>query len=183
VSRLFLVRHAAVDTARRYWGATDLPLSQHGVAQLPALARRLADAGLDVVYASDLARAHATAAAVAEAAGCTAELDERLREIDFGVCEGLTYDEIAARWPAVADALLSDPTSFAASGGESFPEFMARVNEFVADRLSGSGGNIAVVAHRGSLALIAAAVLKRKPHETLQWALAPAGVKVLELLG
>lgn len=44
MSRLFLIRHAAVDTAGRFWGTTDLPLSPQGVAQLPALVQRLADA-------------------------------------------------------------------------------------------------------------------------------------------
>jgi broad specificity phosphatase PhoE len=181
LSRLVLVRHAAVDTGGRYWGATDLPLSRQGVDQLPALTRRLADAHLDGVYASDLARARETADAVAEAAGCVVELDAGLREIDFGLCEGLTFEEIASCWPAVANALVSDPTSFSAPGGESFADFVTRVNEFVVNRLTGKEGNIAVVAHRGSLALIAAAVLKRSPRETLQWPLEPAGIKVLEL--
>jgi broad specificity phosphatase PhoE len=60
-------------------------------------------------------------------------------------------------------------------------KFNARVDEFVADRLAGVDRNIAVVAHRGSLALIAAAVLERPPDETLQWRLEPAEVNVLEL--
>jgi broad specificity phosphatase PhoE len=147
------------------------------MAQLPALAEEFVDARLDVVYASDRARARETAAAIAK----DVELDRRLREIDFGLCEGMTFEEIASRWPAVAGSLVSDPTSFVAPGGESFVKFNARVDEFVADRLAGVDRNIAVVAHRGSLALIAAAVLERPPDETLQWRLEPAEVNVLEL--
>lgn len=177
MSRLFLVRHAAVDSGGRYWGATDVPLSKHGRAQLPALACAFAKVRLDAVYASDLVRARDTAAAISK----EVELDARLREIDFGLCEGQTFDEIAALWPGVAAALVSDPTSFAAPGGESFAELSARVREFVADRLAQIGGNVAVVAHRGSLALIAAAVLDEPPHETLSRPLAPAEVRVLEL--
>jgi broad specificity phosphatase PhoE len=147
------------------------------MAQLPALAQAFADARLDAVYASDRARARETAAAIAR----DVELDRRLREIDFGLCEGMTFEEIASSWPAVAASLASDPTSVVAPGGESFANFSARVNEFVADRLAGVDRNIAVVAHRGSLALIAAAVLKRPPAETLRWRLEPAEVNVLEL--
>ena len=177
MNRLFLVRHADVETQGRYWGATDLPLSRAGKAQLPALAQTFVDAQVDIVYASDLLRARETAAAIAR----DVELDPRLREIDFGLCEGLTFNEIAARWPGVADSLVSDQTSFVAPGGESFAEFSARVNEFVADRLTAADGNVAVVAHRGSIALIAAAVLMRPPRETLRWPLEPAGVNVLDL--
>lgn len=176
MNRLFLVRHAAVDTQGRYWGASDLPLSPAGRAQLPALARAFADVQLGIVYASDLLRARNTAAAISK----DVELDTRLREIDFGLCEGRTFNEIAARWPRVADSLVSDPTSFVAPDGESFADFSTRVNEFVADRLI-ADGNVAVVAHRGSIALIAAAVLMRSPRETLRWPLEPAGVNVLDL--
>lgn len=130
-----------------------------------------------VVYASDLLRARETAAAISE----DMELDTRLREIDFGLCEGLTFDEIASRWPDVAQSLVSDPTSFAAPGGESFEELSARVNEFVTERLAGIAGDIAVVAHRGSIALIAAAVLERRPCETLEWQIEPSAINVLEL--
>ncbi|MCW3030983.1 MAG: Phosphoglycerate mutase [Solirubrobacterales bacterium] len=177
MSRVFLVRHAAVDTQGRYWGATDLPLSRVGRAQLLSLAHTFADTRVDVVYSSDLLRARETAAAISK----DVEVDGRLREIDFGHCEGLTFDEIAARWPAVGDSLVSDPTSFVAPGGESFVEFSARVNEFVEDRFTSADGDVAVVAHRGSIALIAAAVLGRPPSETFKWSLAPAVVRVLEL--
>jgi broad specificity phosphatase PhoE len=176
VSRIFLVRHASVDTQGRYWGATDLPLSRAGRAQLLPLAHTFANARLDVVYSSDLVRARETAAAISK----DVEVDGRLREIDFGLCEGLTFDEIASRWPDVAESLVSNPTSFAAPGGESFGEFSARVNEFVADRLAGIAGDIAVVAHRGSIALIAAAILERQPRETLGWQIDPVAIRVLE---
>jgi broad specificity phosphatase PhoE len=177
MSRIFLVRHAAVDTQGRYWGATDLPLSRVGRAQLLSLAHTFADTRLDVLYSSDLLRARETATAISK----DVEVDRRLREIDFGLCEGLTFDEIASRWPDVAESLVSNPTSFAAPGGESFRELSVRVNEFVADRLAGIAGDIAVVAHRGSIALIAAAVLERPPRETLEWQIEPGAVKVLQL--
>jgi broad specificity phosphatase PhoE len=129
------------------------------------------------VYASDLSRARETAAAISK----DVEFDTRLREIDFGHCEGLTFDEIASRWPDVAESLVSVPTSFVAPGGESFAEFGARVNEFVTDRLLPIDSVAAVVAHRGSLAVIAATVLMRAPRETLRCPLEPAGIGVLEL--
>ena len=179
MSRLFLVRHAAVDTAGRYWSATDLPLSSEGVEQLPVLVQRLANEHLAAIYASDRARARRSAVAMAKHRSCAVELDERLREIDFGSCEGLTFNEIASRWPDVADSLVSAPTSFVAPGGESFVQFTSRVNQFVRERLTAIDSNIVVVAHRGTLGVIAAGLLGRPPDETLRWPFPPGEMKVL----
>ncbi|MBI4759502.1 MAG: histidine phosphatase family protein, partial [Chloroflexi bacterium] len=100
--RLLLVRHGETDwnAEERYQGTTDVPLSAQGRAQAQALTSRMAGEVLDAIYASDLQRAWQTAEVIAAPHGLPVRPEPRLREIDFGAWEGLTFDEIRQRRPA-----------------------------------------------------------------------------------
>lgn len=100
-TQLFLVRHGATDwnIFKRAQGHADIELNAEGHRQAIAAAQELAHLGIDAVYASDLKRAIATATPIAAAHGVEVEVDADLREIDQGEWEGLTVEEIMARWP------------------------------------------------------------------------------------
>jgi broad specificity phosphatase PhoE len=101
VTTILLARHGETDWNRegRWQGWADPPLNDSGRAQARALARQLRDARFDAVYASDLQRAHETAAIVAEPHGVPVVADSGLREIDVGSWSGLTRAELEARFP------------------------------------------------------------------------------------
>ena len=97
MTTLLLVRHGETDwnAERRWQGHADVPLNERGRAQAQALAEQVAgDERVDVVYASDLARARETAEIAADRLGVALVLDPDLREIDVGSREGRTWDEI-----------------------------------------------------------------------------------------
>jgi uncharacterized phosphatase len=98
---ILYVRHGETDwnLARRVQGHTDRPLNDTGRAQAEALAAELAVEAIDAVYSSDLSRAHETARIVAAGHGLDVTVVPDLRERDFGTWEGLTDDEILARFP------------------------------------------------------------------------------------
>jgi ribonuclease H / adenosylcobalamin/alpha-ribazole phosphatase len=123
-----LLRHGQTQMSvqKRYVGRSDVPLTDHGVRQAVAAAKRLASAGLDVIMTSPLRRAVQTAAEVAAATGAPVVADEGFRETDFGAWEGLTFAEVRERWPAEMAAWLADP-AVAPPGGESFTEVSERV--------------------------------------------------------
>ena len=100
---LLLARHGETDWNRegRWQGHTDVELNERGREQARALARQLADEPIDVIYASDLRRAHETALIVAEAKRMAVVTDRGLREIDVGRWSGHTPDEIAQRFPGM----------------------------------------------------------------------------------
>ncbi len=100
-----LVRHGETDwnRERRIQGSTDIPLNDTGRDQARAvgslLRDRFADAQRVVVAASDLSRAHETAAIIADALGVgppTTYAD--LRERGYGEAEGTQVDDFHARW-------------------------------------------------------------------------------------
>jgi probable phosphoglycerate mutase len=102
VPRLLLVRHGetAWNAVGRLQGHSDIPLNDNGRAQAKALAAKLAVHGITRVWSSDLARARETASIVAAHLGLAEPAVEAdLRERRFGIFEGLTRDEILARYP------------------------------------------------------------------------------------
>ncbi len=150
-TRLLLLRHGQtrLSAERRYSGRGDAELTDLGRAQAAAAARRLAKVdGVGPgtpILASPLARAAATARAVAEATGGAVTGEDAIIETDFGAWEGLTFAEAAQRDPDLHRRWLSDP-SVPAPGGESFDQVHARVRGALDDVLARHGGRTLVVA-------------------------------------
>ncbi len=98
--RIILWRHGQTswNVERRFQGSTDVELTETGVAQARRSARLLAGLKPDAIVASDLKRAAATAAELAALTGLHVVHEEALRETYAGVWQGLTHDEIIARY-------------------------------------------------------------------------------------
>ncbi|WP_184568988.1 histidine phosphatase family protein [Streptomyces zagrosensis] len=98
--RIVLWRHGqtAWNLERRFQGSTDIELTETGVAQARRAARLLAALKPDAIIASDLRRAAATAAELAAITGHDVAHDAALRETYAGEWQGLTHDEIIARF-------------------------------------------------------------------------------------
>ena len=120
---IWLVRHAPTTwTGRRWCGRSDPELSVAGRAEAARIAAEVAatlaaeaesPAGLAVpaahaiILTSPLRRAVRTAELIADALGAPLELEPTLVEVDFGVADGLTWAELDARQPALAEAVLA----------------------------------------------------------------------------
>ena len=143
MTTLLLARHGETDWNRelRVQGASDTELNELGRRQAAELARQLADTELDAIYASDLSRARETAEIVAESTGHEVRLDPALRERDFGSWEGLTREEVEARY---GDHEQHD--------GETYEEVRARVLA-AAHRIVDAhpGETVLVVSHGAAL--------------------------------
>ncbi|MFC4564803.1 bifunctional RNase H/acid phosphatase [Nocardiopsis mangrovi] len=150
-TRLILLRHGEtpLSVERRFAGTGDIGLTPAGHDQARAAARRLS-AGpdrIDAVVASPLRRTRDTADHVAGALGLPVEVDDDLRETDFGEWEGLTFAEVRSRWPDRMDRWLADPGA-APAGGESFAavaERVARARDTLLARHTGR--TVLVVSH------------------------------------
>jgi ribonuclease H / adenosylcobalamin/alpha-ribazole phosphatase len=160
-----LLRHGQtpMSVQKRYVGRSDVPLTDLGVRQAVAAAKRLASAGLDVIVTSPLRRAVQTAEEVAAATGAPMVADEGFRETDFGAWEGLTFAEVRGRWPAEMAAWLADP-AVAPPGGESFTEVSERVTAAL-DRVLAARDRQAVliVSHVTPIKMLVAKALLAPP--------------------
>ncbi|GGZ18549.1 histidine phosphatase family protein [Streptomyces poonensis] len=152
--RVILWRHGqtAWNVERRFQGTTDIDLTETGVAQARRAARLLASLKPDVIVASDLRRAAATAAELAALTGLEVTHDEGLRETYAGVWQGLTHDEIIARYgDEYAAWKRGEPVR--RGGGELETEVADRAAPVVlrhAEKLP-SDGTLVVVSHGGTI--------------------------------
>jgi len=152
--RILLARHGETEwnALGRLQGHTDVPLNEVGRAQARALAESVAGARIAAIVTSDLARARETGEIVAAVLGLGAPVIEpALRERRFGVFEGLTRDECAARhpeaWQAWQERRLAPP------GGEPLELAVARITEVLTRIAVDEGGPALVVSHGGVMRL------------------------------
>lgn len=154
VTRIVAVRHGETvwNAEMRMQGQLDTVLSARGERQARRTAAALADEGIEAIVSSDLVRAAATAAAIADVVGLPVSIDTGLRERSFGVFQGWTYAEIDARWPEAAARWRHHDPSFAPEGGESLVEFDTRaIAAMTRIAAAARGHTIAVVTHGGVL--------------------------------
>lgn len=151
--RLVLVRHGQTDwnVQRRYQGQTDIPLNDIGKQQAEKLAPRMGEWSFDAAYVSDLSRAWLTAEIITEGMGLELQPDKRLREMGFGIVEGMTFEEMQAKYPEMVANWLTDRNK-PPEGGESQDEFTARVQSLIDDlNHKHDGQTVLLVAHGGPL--------------------------------
>ena len=159
MTKVFLVRHGATlwNIEKRAQGHADIDLSDEGRKQAAAVATELAHEELSAVYSSDLKRAFDTAKTIADSHGLEVIVDPDFREIDQGEWEGLTTDEIQARWP---DLWGPNRHYNARPGGESPQQVkkrsLAALGRAVA---SNPDSSIAVVSHGGTIRWLSAEAL------------------------
>jgi probable phosphoglycerate mutase len=139
---IFLIRHGETAlNAARVVQTPETPLSERGLAQAIALARRLADAGIAAIVSSDLPRALMTAERLQESTGAPIVLDPGLQERNFGDVRGQPYATLGVD-------ILSP--AYEPPGGETWATFRERVEatwaRITATRIA-AGGNLAVVTH------------------------------------
>jgi ribonuclease H / adenosylcobalamin/alpha-ribazole phosphatase len=163
-----LLRHGQtpMSVQKRYAGRspkTDAPLTDTGIRQAVAAAKRLASAGIDAIVASPLQRTVRTAGEVAAVTGVPVLTDEGFRETDFGAWDGLTFAEVRERWPSELTTWLADP-SVAPPGGESFDQVSERVtaalHRILAER---AHQTVLIVSHVTPIKTLVAAALLAPP--------------------
>lgn len=163
---IVVLRHGrtAWNAERRFQGRTDLSLDDVGVAQAVAAAERLSRPAPALLLSSDALRARQTTEQLAARAAVEPVFDARLREADTGCWEGLTRDEVKARFPDEY-AEWRAGRDVRRGGGETLGEVaeraIAAIEEAVA-RLA-PDARLAVVTHGGTARAIVGRLLGLPP--------------------
>lgn len=162
MTKIIFVRHGQTEwnVLGRYQGQTDIALSPLGIEQAEKLAAHFPVDKVEAVYSSDLVRAMTTACCVADRFGLTVEARPELRELNFGDWEGLTYDEIVAKWPDALNNFFQHPDVLEIPHGESFPKLRERALDAVEKIVAcHPEQTVAVFAHGAILRTILTAAL------------------------
>ncbi|HUM14674.1 MAG TPA: histidine phosphatase family protein [Candidatus Nitrosotalea sp.] len=148
--RILLLRHAETEwnRERRFQGRRDIPLSAAGREQARAAARLLAATPLAAVWSSPLARARETAALIAAPQTLAVQESEAFTEMAFGDWEGLTRDEVRARFPDAHSAWAESPHEARWPGAESLVAVRTRARAGLeALRAAHQGQTVCLVSH------------------------------------
>lgn len=127
--KLLMIRHgqSEANLTKRFAGHLDSPATELGLRQAQAAAEYVtASYKVDAVYSSDLKRAAAVGEAVAKAAGLVMQPDRQLREINAGLWEGVSFEELAEKFPAY-EVWRSDIGSAKCDGGETVAQLQQRI--------------------------------------------------------
>lgn len=158
---LYLVRHGETiwNKEGRYYGDTDIGLSEKGMEQASVLGKYLKEISFDKVICSPLCRAKDTAK---ELTDLPCQFDDRLKEQNFGIFEGKTYQQLVNEFPKELKNWNENYENYCIPNGESFLMVRERIEAFIKD-LCKEDGKILLVAHKGTLGHMLAAMMKLPP--------------------
>ncbi|MBO6154499.1 MAG: histidine phosphatase family protein [Lachnospiraceae bacterium] len=152
--QLYIVRHGQTDwnKVRKLQGLTDIQLNENGRQVAIDLGDKLEQEGVtfDEIFSSPLIRAYETACLIRGRQNVPITRDERIREISFGVSEGMDY-ETWMREDNPQRAFFTEPHKYIPpQDGETIEEVQARGREFlqqVIEPLYGQAERVMIVAH------------------------------------
>jgi len=137
VKKIFIMRHGQTEWNRdgKQQGRQNSPLTEEGVQQAGLIAEKAASFQIQRLFTSPLGRALESAKIVGQAIGLEPVIDERLKESCFGLCEGLTRQQIDARFPDFWAAREESKWTTRWPDGESYKDVYQRVSYFAEEHL------------------------------------------------
>lgn len=178
------MRHGKTDWNAKYklQGRTDIPLNDEGRQMAKRAGEECREVNFDICYCSPLSRAYETAEIVLKDRGIPIVTDDRLREMSFGVYEGV---ENCFEIPDCPIKVLFDkPEDYkAVEDGESCEELFARTSEFIRDIIEPQlklGKDILIVGH-GAMNSSILCQIKKLPIKDL-WSNGIENCKLMKLV-
>jgi broad specificity phosphatase PhoE len=161
--RLFLLRHGQTDLSRAnmFCGrGLDPGLTVDGLAMAEAFAGAYRDTEWRGIYSSPLTRTIATASPLARAVGLPIQERAELAELDYGKWDGLTTEEVAARFHIEHERWTADPAWNPPTGGETAVQVAQRMTRAIEEiDATHEDGNVLVVSHKASIRVVLCALL------------------------
>ncbi len=177
--RLVLVRHGETvgQSSIRYYGRTDVALSDLGRRQMERVGAALAGEAFDAVYTSPLQRALASARLVAP--GIEPQAIAGFAEVNFGRWEGLTREEIEALEPDLYRRWRVADVDFIYPDGDAVAGFRARVINAFRTLLPSAPEHLLIVVHTGVIRTILSELLRLPNPDGAAWRIDLASIHVV----
>ena len=182
--KLWLARHGrtAWNAEGRIQGQVDLPLDEMGRQQAHHVAERLKNVAVAAIYSSPLQRARQTAEMIGAALNLPVAFDDRLKEYDFGVLSGLTWADVVAQHPKLAQRWADDIWSVPIEGSEGRAAFHSRIAVAMQTIAAvHDQQQVVVVAHGGAFAAYLTALLNLDVNRRHPFHFANASLSVIEI--
>ena len=168
-TRFILIRHGETDAnlKKKYISFTDIDLNDKGKKQAEKLCKRLSREKVHKVYSSDTKRALHFAKIAFK--GFFIKKTAQLREMNFGIFEGLTHAQLIKKYPKIYKRWLDKPFS-AIPKGENLSTFQERIRAFLKRTvMQNKNKTVAIVTHAGPMKVIVGDILKLKDSRSLNF--------------
>ncbi len=134
MAQIILVRPGATNfnDENRIQGTLDVPLNREGTDEVERIAEGLSSREVDAVYAPSCQPAFDTAKAIATALDVKLRRLDRMRNLDFGLWQGMLVDEVRRKHPRVYRQWQDRPESICPPEGETLPEAAQRIEAAMA---------------------------------------------------
>lgn len=149
---LYIMRHGSTDwnEMNRLQGQTDIPLNEKGRKMAESAREEYRSVHFDICYSSPLLRSKETADIITEGRGIPVLTDDRLKEMAFGVCEGIMDYRTDPDCPVAK--LFHDPQNYKdpPEGAESLDDLFTRTGSFLKEVIEpelDKGKDILIVGH------------------------------------
>lgn len=181
MGKLILVRHGQTDMniENIYFGWLDPELNSNGIEQGKRARDILKNIPYDKIYSSDLKRTRETAILI-NYLERDIILDKRVRELNFGIFEGLSYQEIQERYPLEAKESAENWKNFNFITGESPRDLQKRAIDFV-ESLDLSKDNL-VVTHWGVINCILSWYFSNELDSYWKYSVENGGICIIEFV-
>lgn len=182
---IFLVRHGETPLTpfKKFSGSGPLnpELTEVGLAQAELVAKAVADLNPEVIIASPQNRTKQTAEAISRATGLPINFDEAWIECGFGIWDGMSIDEVKAKYPADYLAWVSS-TGFAPPQGESYDAVALRIDEALEQIVAMyPGQRVAVVSHNGTVKTAAKLAIGAPADSIFHIDIAPCSITTISI--
>lgn len=147
MAKIILIRHgeSELNKDKVFFGWLNPFLTKYGEEQIKILADKIDS--YDFIYSSPLKRAYLSAELV-NYKKLEIFTDNRIKELNFGIFEGLTYDEIVKTYPEESKKWKSEGIDYFYKNGESIKELNNRVVSFI-EEIKNNDKTYLIITHFG----------------------------------
>jgi len=142
---IIFVRHGSTEENRKkVYGSSDIHLSEKGKTEVLNIKNSVNNMSFGKVYISPLKRTMETSKIL----GVKGIHDDRIKEINFSIFGGKTYEEIKKIYPEEVSLWTKDYINYRIPGGESLKDIYERTKDFLENIIS-ENKNVLVITHEG----------------------------------
>lgn len=155
--QIILIRPGATDydDEQRIQGTLDIPLNDHGDAEVARVIDDLSDRSIEAVYSPSCEPANQTAETIAQALGIKHKKLNGLHNLNHGLWQGMKVDEVRRKHPKVYRQWQEQPESVCPPQGEMLEQAEKRMRAALAKIIKKhKQGTVALVASEPMASLV-----------------------------
>lgn len=158
--KLYITRHGTTEwnVQKRLQGWRDSNLTEDGRIRAIRLGESLTDVDFDMIYSSPQNRALETAKLIRGKKDTSIITLDALRELGFGIWEGMKWEDIEEQFPEQFSVYKSDPIKYIPIDGETYSELFTRIKNFLCEIKNKDYNNILIVTHGVTIKALIAAI-------------------------